>query len=1024
LIITPSYLKKYLLVALSLFTALYSNSQTIIPRFEFLGVNQGLPHSSIYSILQDKKGFMWFGTADGLCRYDGSELKTFKYLPINQGDQVNNFVKGKMVEDNKGNIWFSNRNGIYKWDFLKEVVSREMMFPLEDYKNTDFQAVFIKDGETLWLANPVFGIFEYNTSLGKLLEYPLPNNIEYPAFGVKYFSAEAKENIYFRIGTVQDPYLRFDLSERKYHKEFGQNPPHALFLDDFYTIKEYSDKLVYLQKADSSSKVIPKKIEGKPIAFYSFDGIRDKYNRLWMTASGNGLYSLDETSGKFQQFRHDNSNVNSLPFDLTTCLFIDRNENLWIGTDGAGVARLDLKEPRFNLFPLSEGDYPFLKDYFTKCLYEDEDNRIWFGTQTNGLNIFDPETKKLISYLHKEGDQSSIPGNIVGAIAKDREGKMWIGSSGGISIFDETHQTFRTIPIIDGPQLYPKVNNLVFKILHLNNGDCLAATGIGIIKISKDGEGSHVGQYFKNTKHLISSTTDLVELSNGSIYATIPGLGLYHFEPELGSYRLVDAFLEGNDLRSISIDLHEQHKLWIGSGKGLIIFNTLDHTFKVWDIKDGIGNDYIYGVLQDSIGNLWFSTNKGLSYMDRKKDTFKNYTFLDGLQSNEFNTGSFYKSQRGRFFFGGIKGFNWFEKMPATDQLVAPTAAITSIEINDKVFLKNDGFLNKPEIKVNHDQNDFQFQFAALDYTRPEANQFKYILEGWDTDWITSENKSVRYSNLSPGRYTLRLVAFNSYGIGSMEERVMILVSPPFWKRTYFFALLVIVMVAFVAWITYQVSQSKARKKFSALEKQIAVDAERNRISSDMHDEIGSGITHIALLSELMLIKTNPKNELKKDIQTISNSARALVNTISEIIWALNPHNDSLGSLLAYIREQSQNYFESMPVRFKVLFPESVPDIKLSNEERRNLYLVTREALNNALKHSKATEIYLEMKVIEGGFCFSVYDNGKGMDGNTKKPGKNGLSIMKDRMETIGGTIVWESTNLGTKVKFCHLIKA
>ena len=194
---------------------------------------------------------------------------------------------------------------------------------------------------------------------------------------------------------------------------------------------------------------------------------------------------------------------------------------------------------------------------------------------------------------------------------------------------------------------------------------------------------------------------------------------------------------------------------------------------------------------------------------------------------------------------------------------------------------------------------------------------------------------------------------------------------------------------------------------------------ERSRISSDMHDEIGSGITHIALLSELIQTQQKEVPGLKKDISVIATSARKLVQTMSEIIWAMNPENDTLENLLAYIREQSHQYFESMDMHFEIYFPDAVPDIKLSNEQRRNLYLVTREALNNAMKHSGATCIQLKLEIQKKTCCFSVMDNGKGINEKVNKPGSNGLRNMNKRMEDIEGSIEWLSLERGTIVKYC-----
>ncbi|HEY9364577.1 MAG TPA: two-component regulator propeller domain-containing protein, partial [Chitinophagaceae bacterium] len=761
---------------------------------------------------------------------------------------------------------------------------------------------------------------------------------------------------------------------------------------------------------------IPKMINGKKISFYSFDGINDKSGRLWMTARGNGLLYYDESNGTFHKYHHDNSKIKSLPFDLTTCLFIDRNENLWIGIDGGGVARLDLKPPKFNLYPLSEGDFPILNDYFTKCFYEDEKGRIWFGSQTNGLNIFDPHLQELTNYHNETGNPNSLPGNMVGSIIKDKEGNTWVGSSGGISIFNEKEKSFNTIPIQGIPKLYPLLNNLVYKMIQTEDSDFVVATIYGIVKIVKEKKGNFKGYYFPDNKYLISATTDIIEMPGNTYYATVPSQGLYQLEASGNQYKFINSYLNGIDLRSVKKDERNAGYLWIGSGKGLIHFNTITHTYKTYDEKDGLSNSYVYGCLEDSTGNLWISTNKGLSFYNRQENKFKNYSFQNGLQSNEFNTQAFYKGGSGNFYFGGIKGFNWFKPGHDSKETLKPVAAITSIKINDILFQKDSGFLSNNTITVPYYKNDFSFKFAALDYTRPEANNIQYMLESWDAGWVTADNKSARYANLSPGNYTLKLKVSNANGTWSDEESINIVIKLPFWKQTWFLSIIGLLLFLAIVVSTNRISQQKAKRKLRLLEKQIAINAERNRISADMHDEIGSGITHIALLSELIQTRLNKESQLKKDINIIATSARKLVQTMSDIIWALNPQNDTLENLLAYIREQSQQYFEPLEMQFEIDFPDAVPEIKLSNAERRNLYLVTREALNNAMKHSAGTAIKLKLEITKKSFCFSVSDNGKGMNEKCKH-GSNGIRIMKKRMEDINGTIEWLSLN-GTTVKY------
>lgn len=1012
-------MKIFILALFSVFLNFESSSQTLIPRFESLGVNEGLPHSSVYSILQDKQGFMWFGTADGLCRYDGSRLLTFKYKAKHGQDVVNNFVKSKMLEDAKGNIWYSNQTGIYKWNIFSQSVEKVKPLSIKDYKGSIFLPQHIDESGNIWFFNLLYGVCEFNIISNSFTIYPLPYTPEYKSIMPIYSQTDRKGNIWINIGDKKDPYLLFDIKIRKYSEQLKADPPHAIFFSEEGHILAYNEKLIYINEFTGTKTSIIKTLNGKQIEFFSYDGLRDNYGRLWMTARGNGLFYYDEKDNNFHKFHHQNSKLKSLPFDISTCLFIDRNENLWIGLDGGGVAKLDLKQPKFNLFPLSEGDYPILNDYFTKCFFEDGKSRIWFGTQNNGFNIYDPASGELKNFHHEKDRKNSLPGNMVGSIIQDREGNMWIGSSGGISIFNEDNESFKTIEIRDLPPISPLLNNLIYKIIQLADGDFLAATIEGIVRFGKNEFGEFEGIYFKENPYFRSVTTDVVEMPDKSIFATLPGIGLFYFEANGKAYTLKSKFFEGVDIRSLRKDEQDVSYLWLGTGKGLIHFNILSKEHQLFDEKSGLANSYVYGSLEDTTGNLWISTNKGLSNYIKAESKFHNYSFEDGLQSNEFNTQALYKSKGGNFYFGGIKGFNWFKAEQQKVKQMAPVAALTGVEINGFSFQNDSSFGARRSITVPYFKNDFNFEFAALDYTRPEANNILYILDGWDSDWISSVDGTARYANLAPGNYTLKLKVSNASGMWSSEEHFNIVIGYPFWQRAWFMIMIAVFLITAVILITQQLSRQKAQRKLRLLEKQIAVNAERNRISADMHDEIGIGITHIALLSEIIQARQKEGDELQKDIKTISISARKLVQTMSEIIWALNPQNDTLENLLAYIREQSRQYFDAMNVEFTICFPDEVPDIKLSNEQRRNLYLVTREALNNAMKHSKARSINLKMEIDRKRFCFSVTDDGIGFNSPVVKAGNNGILNMKKRMNEIGGSIEWLALEKGTKVEYC-----
>ncbi len=1015
-------MKKILLLFYAAAGCVASFSQPIIPRFENLGVNDGLAHSSVYSIYQDHKGFMWFGTPNGLSRYDGNNLLSFQYSGSDNYSKANNFVRGKILEDESGNIWFSNESGIYKWDALTEKIILVWIPDKKKFNNSEFRGLYLDKTNVLWMLNIHRGIISYDIVSGKIFCYEFPVKINLFTLNHAFANTDNLGNVWIKVGDDKAPFISFSTRLKTFSVQYSDNPPYAVFFNDDKKLLVYKSRLVLYDPVSNQKSGITIPTNGRYESINFRHGVKDKYGRWWMATQNDGLICYDEKNNRFKEFHHDNLKLKSLPFNITTCVYIDRGNNLWIGTDGGGVARLNLKQPKFNLFPLSEGDHPVLKDYFTKCFFEDTKGRIWFGTHTNGINIYDPVSGKLINYQKEPGKKFSLPGNTVGAIFRDKEKNMWIGCNEGVSLFDERKKLFTPIIIKGLSSSIVDKGSFIYKIIQLKNGDILCATTYGLVRVAKNKNGIFTGTIFKKG-YLTSTATDIIEMEDGKIYMARPTLGILQLSANGENYDSLNIFLPGIDLRSVSKDETNPGYLWVGSGIGLIHFDIVSHSYKLYNENNGLANNYVYGALEDSVGNLWISTNKGLSFFNAVNQTFENYSYLDGLQSNEFNTEAFYKSASGVFYFGGIKGFNWFMPNNANQEKTKSSAAITNIEINDIKFIKDSNYIFHRTISVPYNNNYFTFQFASLDYTRPEANKVQYILEGWDAGIITTKNKSARYANLPPGKYTLKMKVSNAEGEWSDEKEVNIIINAPFWKTKSFIIITALILLLSVIYLTNILSRQKVKRKMRLLEKQIAVDAERLRISADMHDEIGSGITHIALLSELIQTQQKGKGELKSEIKTISTSAHRLVQTMSEIIWALNPQNDTLENLLAYMREQSQQYFEPFDTRFDIHFPDEVPLIKLTNEERRNLYLVTKELLNNALKHAEASVISLGFSAAKNQLSFRVTDNGMGIQQKNIKVGANGINNLKKRMKDISGSIEWSNKNQGTEVNYAMPLK-
>ncbi|MEP7080590.1 MAG: two-component regulator propeller domain-containing protein [Ginsengibacter sp.] len=982
------------------------NAQPIIPRFENLGVNDGLSHSSVYNIHQDKKGYMWFGTPNGLCRYDGNHFQNYQYHDA-KNNTTNNFVRGKILEDAAGNLWFTNENGIYKWDKNSESVYLKWGNNLLEKSTTEYRALLLDENQDLWMFNLAEGIMKYNILSAKIAKFSFPIKVNYNNLTNTFIQPDSERKIWMKIGDNNADLMIFDLRSNSYTVAKDYADVRAIFFDHQQKMLVYKNKLV-LEKSNGMRFIIATNKNKTDNSYRS--GIKDEYGRWWLT-SASGLSCYDENKNALNIFIHENLKINSLPFDITTCAYIDRTNNLWVGTDGGGIARLDLKQPRFYLFPLSMGDYPVLKDYFTKCFYEDDQQRIWFGTHSSGLNIYNPQTGSLLNFQNNPRKNNSLPGNIVGAIFRDKYKNIWIGTNAGVAIFDENKKSFRKITIPNYSPDFPNQGTFINKIIQLKNGNLLCATTRGLLKIYRKPGNKFYAEFPEHLNRF--SSIDVVQLPNGTIYSA-QSTGIIQLKCNGERFDSITTFLPGLDIKSISIDRRDEKFMWVASRIGLIHYNLRSGKYNLFTEKSGLGDNHVYGELEDSLGNLWISTNKGLSFFDIKNNKFKNYSHLHGLQSNEFNTHAFYKGASGNFYFGGINGFNWFKADFKNPIKTKPQAAITTIENNNQILINDTNYILHQLLSVPYNQNDFNFTFAALDFTLPKANKIQYQLEGWDEYPVITENKTVRYSNLPPARYRLKLKVLNPEEVWSDEEKIDIEIRAPYWKTKPFLYITSFLLLLLVVYITYFFSRQKEKKKIQLLEKQLAINAERVRISADMHDEIGSGITHIALMSEIVQAQHN--GELKKEMQIISSSAHKLVQTISEIIWALNPQNDTLENLLAYMREQSQQYFEPFEMAFSIHFPEEIPTIKLTNEVRRNLYLVTKELLNNALKHAEASAISLSFCINKDHFSFTVTDNGVGINEAKKRVNANGIKNLKQRMNAIGGDISWITKERGTEV--------
>jgi signal transduction histidine kinase len=742
----------------------------------------------------------------------------------------------------------------------------------------------------------------------------------------------------------------------------------------------------------------------------------DVKQNTWMGDENGNVYCKGTGNAAFKWVGNINGNVHPKSHYPVYSIYADSSNSLWVGAYALGLLKAEKDQQQFKSYPQKENN---ASDLFVNSIYECNPNEILIGTFENGLLVYNKKTDKA-SELILNYERPELPySKSVQLIQEDSKGNLWTSKAGYLFVREKGSQSFLPLkfPVVSNALQVPQM----WSMAEYKNS-LLIGTTVGLYQVSTTN-----GNY--QLKYLSQFGQDRVFniwiAPSGELWIAYESGGIVVYKSVEQPVKTKHLFTATN-VRSILFD--KEHELnWIASSSGLIAFHAPSGRYKNFTENEGLLNSYVYGVLQDS-DRLWISTSYGLSrasvafYNNSVLPTlrFTNFTTGDGLPDNVFNPRAFYKSASGCFYFGTTKAVAWFTPLGIKSTQNPPAVRMINLLVNDK---RPDSSL-APEyidnLSLGYKQNNLFFRFRAIDFENPASINYAYKLEGWDKDWIYSKQlNEVRYSNLPHGNYTFKIKAANGAGIwGDKPYAIAITIQPPFWRTWWFYILAGVIVLYAAITTTKSLSQRKLRKQLRDLEKQRAIEHERNRISKDMHDEIGSGLTHIALLSELLQTQNKNGDEIKKDVSDISASARRLVESMSEIIWALNPQNDTLENLLAYLREQTFAYFEPFDIDYEIQFPDEVPLVQLSNEQRRNLFLVSKEALNNALKHSGATRVQLIVTCENGTIGFYIADNGKGFDESKIKTASNGLRNMKKRMDDIGGTFSLKASRDGVSIHF------
>jgi ligand-binding sensor domain-containing protein/two-component sensor histidine kinase len=967
-------------------------------------VNEGLSQNTVYRMFQDSRGFMWIGTADGLNRYDGYAITVYRHTPHDSTSLPGNDIRD-IAEGSDGTLWVSTQRGVVRFDRRRAVFVKV---------RPEYAAALLVDRRgILWMGTAGYGLFSYDPSTGRTRQYTQE----------QHDAAAISSNAVLALAESPDGTLwvatEGGLDAMRRGRDTVEHIRNQVMSslttmratsmvvtpDGYLWIGTMGAGLIrFNQSSGTALRIRATRVDARSLPSDTILTVSsDSVGNLWLGTFRGGALCTDREVATFQRI------PTTHPWGTRVC--VDRSGLVWVGTDGFGVEVHTLQPPKFQLVGLFPDESRGPGGEFLKAVYEDRDGTVWIGSYGNGITLWDRSRNR---FRHLTSRASGLRGKSVYAISSDSTGRIWVGTEDGLNLYERNAGTFRFFPSMHSRSalrsLVPQPS-CVNTIAADPNGDLWIGTNSGFEVFDT--------HFLRYTSHLAewnwppgttSTWTNTIFRDGDSLlWIGTQYSGLLRCDR---ATRTVRTFTHSpRETTSISsraikvIHRDSRDRLWIGTELGLNLANEGAGTFTRFFDVDGLPSSYIYGILEDGKGNLWISSNHGITRFAPDTRRMRNYDRDDGLQSNEFNTGAYFENSSGEMYFGGINGLNLFHPDSVRDNPHVPRVVLTGFKKFDVPSALEADASEVKEILLRFDESVFSLQFAALEYTAPLKNQYAYMLEGFESNWIfAGTRREVRYTSLPPGGYVFRVKASNGDGIWNEQGlAIRIVIVPPFWRSWWFLTLCGLAALGTVGGSIRYIEMRKLKRKIAHLEQQETVQRERVRISRDMHDELGASLTRISLLAGIAGAPGRPEEEIRNELRKIEATSRDVVQRLDEVVWMVNPKNDTLESLAAYVAEYAEQFFAESPIRCRFDFPTVLPAASLPAETRRNIFLTIKEALNNALKHSGAEMVSLQLSLNHDAFRFVIHDNGRGFHTAIQGGLGNGLGNMKRRVEEIGG---------------------
>lgn len=971
----PSYIYlkiNFLIFACLLFVFNYAQVSSI--QFRHIKSEQGLSNSTIETILQDNKGFIWFGTRDGLNKYDGSKMIVYNNNSNDSASISDNFITS-LYEDTQHYLWVGTRNGLNKFDPKKNRFIRMKHQPanVKSISNNYISAIIGDANGNIWMGTTGGGINRYHTASNsfKRIACKKTMNILTQENNIYTFFEDSKGNLwagtetglylYNKVGDVFLAYYPQPVTKGKQGvRSIEEDAQGRLLLG-----MEYQGLIIlnastgvpqqYLHSASNATSLSSNMI--RSIA-------ASKNGEIWIGSVNGGLDKFDPATGSFINYQYQPNNSNSLSQRTVSVLFRDKQGNLWIGTHRGGINLYSPGSEKFNLYR-QKPDNNSLSYNDVKTFCEDKKGNIWIGTDGGGLNLFDRRLNRFTHFKYDPFNNSSLGSNEVIDLAEDSDGNLWIATwGGGLSLYNSAANNFTRF----------KSNDKVKGILTSDYIQCIFDDANGNLLIGTYFGGLHLfnrtTQTFTPIKKSKTGTSaisgnniiTIAKDKQGNTWIGTDDGGLNKLSAATGEFEhYFNQDDKKPDIRILFTD--SRGNFWVGQ-KGLFLYDAKTNQFTSFTDAEGLSSLFIKGIVEDYRGHLWITTSHGLKQLDPVTKKVHSYNTGDGLQDMEFEANASLITKDGQIYLGGVNGFNAFYPSDITVNTFVPPVFVTDLQVQNKTviggmskMLEEDISFTK-QIKLSYQQATFSLGFAALNYTTPENNHFIYKLENWDKDWITAGmEQRASYTNVSPGKYIFTVKASNNDGVWNEKGySIEIIITPPFWA-TWWFRLLVVAALFAAGFYLYRIRRKIQLQRYEE-EKKEEIHQMQLQFFTNISHEFRTPLSLIVGPVE-RLLKEDGSSTNKNVYQVIQRNANRLLQLINELMDFRKAASGALklqvmpGSIPLFVNEIAEEFSE-LAKQKNISF--TVSDNTNFNEvwfDRQVLEKIIINLLSNSFKYTQ-----------------------------------------------------------------------